>query len=119
MLERCLYQRDVCIREMSVLERCLYWRGVCILESCLYIREMSVLERCLYWRGVCIRKLSHKLSLITSRATVVLVWPGHESSENSFTNSCLSTLINSRTNVVLFDQDMRVARTLIETLNSH
>ena len=75
MLERCLYQRDVCIREMSVLEWCLYWRDVCILERCLYIREMSVVERCLYWRGVCIRKLSHKLSLITSRATVVLVWP--------------------------------------------
>ena len=24
-LERCLYWRDVCIGEMSVLERCLYW----------------------------------------------------------------------------------------------
>ena len=29
------------MREVSVLEKCLYERGVCI-------REMSVLERCLY-----------------------------------------------------------------------
>ena len=39
VLERCLYERGVCIRELSVLESCLYWKGVCI-------REVSVLERC-------------------------------------------------------------------------
>ena len=34
LIERYLYWRDVCIREMSVLDVC--------------IREVSVLERCLY-----------------------------------------------------------------------
>jgi hypothetical protein len=49
-------------------------------------------------------KLSYKLSLlnshqdINSHATLVLVWPGHESWENSHTNSCFSTLINSHAN---------------------
>ena len=40
LLERCLYQRVVCIREMI-------WR-ICLRDVC--IREMSVLERCLYLR---------------------------------------------------------------------
>ena len=34
-------ERDVCIREMSVLERYLDWRDVSVL-----VREMSVLEIC-------------------------------------------------------------------------
>jgi hypothetical protein len=38
-----------------------------------------------------LRKLSCKLSLLNSRATLVLVWPGHESWENSHTNSRLSS----------------------------
>ena len=37
----CVYQREICSREMSVLERCLDWGDVCI-------REVSVLERCVY-----------------------------------------------------------------------
>ena len=39
VLERCLFRRDVCIREMSAIERCLYKRDV-------YIREMFALEKC-------------------------------------------------------------------------
>ena len=49
VLERCLYQRDVCIREMSVLET----RDMSVLERDVCIRKMSaleafVLERSLY-----------------------------------------------------------------------
>ena len=33
------------------------------------------------------RKISYKHSLFNSRATLVLVWPGHESCENSHTNA--------------------------------
>ena len=40
-------------------------------------------------------------TLINSHATLVLVWPGHESWENSHTNSRLSTLINSYATLVL------------------
>ena len=29
---------------MSMLERCLYQRGVCIRETCVLIREMSILD---------------------------------------------------------------------------
>ena len=58
VLQRCLYQRDVCNRQMSVLERCLYIREMSVLERCLYIREMSVLEGCLYQRDVCIKEMS-------------------------------------------------------------
>jgi hypothetical protein len=36
-----------------------------------------------------------------SRATLVLVWPGHESWENSHANSRFSTLINSHATLVL------------------
>jgi hypothetical protein len=39
-----------------------------------------------------------KLSLLNSHATLVLVWPGHESWENSHANSRFSTLINSHAN---------------------
>ena len=38
------------------------------------------------------------VSLINSHATLVLVWPGHESWENSHANSRFSTLINSHAN---------------------
>ena len=64
VLERCLCQRDVCVREVFVLETCLSQRGVClrevsVLERCLFqrdvcLREVSVLERCLSQRGVCL-----------------------------------------------------------------
>ena len=52
MLKSCLYQREVCIREMSIREVPVF-REVFVLKSSLYkgdvcIREMSVLERCLY-----------------------------------------------------------------------
>ena len=42
-----------------------------------------------------LRKLSCKLSLANTRATLVLVWPEHASWENSHANSRFSTLINS------------------------
>ena len=38
---------------------------------------------------------SHLSTLINSHATLVLVWPGHESSENSHTNSSWPILLNS------------------------
>ena len=66
--------------------------------------------------GTCeLRKLSYKLLLINSHATLVLVWPGHASWENSHTNSCLSTLMQL---LFSFDRDMRVEKTLIQTLAS-
>jgi hypothetical protein len=49
-------------------------------------------------------KLSCKLSLLNSHATLVLVWPGHESWENSHANSRFSTLINSHVTLVLVCQ---------------
>jgi hypothetical protein len=42
-----------------------------------------------------LRKLSCKLSLLSSHATFVLVWPGHESRENSDVNSRFPTLMDS------------------------
>ena len=45
---RCVYQKDVCIREVFVLERCLYQRGVCIGE--VFVLERSAYQR--YQRGV-------------------------------------------------------------------
>ena len=64
--------------------------------------------------GTCeLRKLSCKLLLINSHATLVLVWPGHASWENSHTNSCLSTLMQL---LFSFDRDMRVEKTLVQTL---
>ena len=39
-------------------------------------------------------KLSCKLSLVISHATLVLVWPGHESWWNSHVNSCSHTSFN-------------------------
>ena len=53
-----------------------------------------------------------------SHATLVLVWPGHESWENSHWNSRFSTLINSHALLFSFDQDMRVQKTLMQTLAS-
>ena len=58
-------------------------------------------------------KLSCKLSLVSSRATLVLVWPGHESWWNSHVNSRLSTLMQL---LFSFDQDTRVDETLMQTL---
>ena len=62
-----------------------------------------------------LRKLSYKLSLVNTHATLALVWPGHESWENSHTNSRFSTLMQL---LFLFDQNMRVKKTLIQTLAS-
>ena len=62
-----------------------------------------------------LRKLSCKLSLLNSHATLVLVWPGHESWENSHANSCFSTLMQL---LFSFDQGMRVEKTLMQTLAS-
>ena len=60
-----------------------------------------------------LRKLSCKLSLLNSHATLVLVWPGHESWENSDANSRFSTLMQL---LFSFDQGMRVEKTLMQTL---
>ena len=60
-----------------------------------------------------LRKLSYKLSLLNSHATLVRVWPGHQSWENSHTNSRFSTL---RQLLFAFDQDIRVEKTLRQTL---
>ena len=35
-MERCLYQRDVCIREVFVLKKCQCIRVVSVLERYLY-----------------------------------------------------------------------------------
>jgi hypothetical protein len=55
----------------------------------------------LVWPGHESWELSCKLSLLNSHVTLVLVWPGHESWENSHTNSHFSTLINSHATLVL------------------
>ena len=52
-------------------------------------------------------------TLINSHATLVLIWPRHEGWENSHTNSRLSTLMQL---LFSFDQDTRVKTTLIQTL---
>jgi hypothetical protein len=71
-----------------------------------------------------LRKHSCKLSLlstlINSHATLVLFWPGHESWENSHTDTRFSTLINSR---VTLDScslltGAQKLRTLMQTLAS-
>ena len=58
-------------------------------------------------------KLSCKISLVNSHATLVLVWPGHESRWNSHANSRLPTLMQL---LFSFDQDMRVDETLMQNL---
>jgi hypothetical protein len=91
-----------------------------------------------------LRKLSCKLSLLNSHSTLVLVWLGHESCENSHANSRFSTLIKSHATLALvwlghescenshansrfstlmqlllsFDWGMRVVKTLMQTLAS-
>jgi hypothetical protein len=62
-----------------------------------------------------LRKLWCKLSLLNSHATLVLVWPGHESWENSQANSRFSTLMQL---LFSFDQGMKVEKTLMQTLAS-
>jgi hypothetical protein len=47
-----------------------------------------------------LRKLWCKLSLLNSHATLVLIWPGHESWENSHANSRSSTLWHQLTHVL-------------------
>jgi hypothetical protein len=84
--------------------------------------------------GTCeLRKLSCTLSLLNSRATLVLVWPGHVSWENSrfSTLNSHATLVlvwenshaNSRFSTLMqllfsFDRDMWVEKTLMHTLAS-
>ena len=63
MLERCPYQRGVCLREVSVLESCPSYRSVYLMERCLSqrsvrLREVSVSEPCLSQIGVCLRDVS-------------------------------------------------------------
>jgi hypothetical protein len=48
-------------------------------------------------------------------SSLVLVWPGHESWENSHVNSRFSTLMQP---LFSFDRDMRVEKTLTQTLAS-
>jgi hypothetical protein len=62
-----------------------------------------------------LRKLWCKLSLLNSHASLVLVWPGHESWKNSDVNSRFSTLMRL---LFSFDQGMRVEKTLMQTLAS-
>jgi hypothetical protein len=62
-----------------------------------------------------LRKLSCKLSLLNSHATLVLVWPGHESWEKSHANSRFSTLVQL---LFSFDRGTRVEKTLMQTLAS-
>jgi hypothetical protein len=62
-----------------------------------------------------LRKLSFKLSLLNSHATLVLVWPGHENWENSHANSHFSTLMQP---LFSFARGMRIEKTLIQTLAS-
>jgi hypothetical protein len=57
-----------------------------------------------------LRKLSCKLSFVNSRATVVLVWLSNESWENSHVNSRLSTLVQL---LFSFDQAMKVEKALM------
>ena len=63
-------------------------------------------------------KLSCKLSLVNSHATLVLVWPEHKSWWNSHANSRLWTLMQL---LFSFDQesrnDMRVDETLMRVLS--
>ena len=61
-------------------------------------------------------KLSYKLSLLNSHATLVLVLLGHENWENSHTNSRLLTLINSHATLVLVWPGHESWETLIQTL---
>ena len=45
--DHCLYQRGVCLREVSILEGvCLREVHVCLREVHVCLREVSVLERC-------------------------------------------------------------------------
>jgi hypothetical protein len=62
-----------------------------------------------------LRKLSCKLSLLNSRASFVLVWPGHQSWENSHANSRFSTLVQV---LFSFDRDIKVEKALMQTLAS-
>jgi hypothetical protein len=70
---------------------------------------MTVDENFRYVRG------NIQSTLINSHATLVLVWPGHESWENSHANSRFSTLMQL---LFSFDRDMRVEKTLTQTLAS-
>jgi hypothetical protein len=54
-------------------------------------------------------------TLINSHATLVLVWQGHESWENPDANSRFSTLMQL---LFSFDRGMRVEKTLMQTLAS-
>jgi hypothetical protein len=62
-----------------------------------------------------LRKLSCKLSLLNSHATLVLVWWGNESRENFHANSRFSTLMQL---LFSFDGGTSVEKTLMQTLAS-
>jgi branched-subunit amino acid transport protein AzlD len=57
-------------------------------------------------------------TIINSHATLVLVWPGHESWENSHTNSHFSTIINYHATLVLLCLWPGQEKTLMQTLAS-
>ena len=80
LLKKCLYQRGIRIREVSVLDRYLQQRDVVlevsVLERCLYqrdvcIREVSILERCLDQRSVCIREMSYQRGVCIREMSVL------------------------------------------------
>jgi hypothetical protein len=67
-----------------------------------------------------------KSTLINSHVTLVLVWPGHESWENSHANSRFSTFINSHATLVLvwpghasWENSHANSRLPVKLVNSH
>jgi hypothetical protein len=88
------------------VEKTLMWTLACQLScnSCSRLIKQ--------WK---LRKLSCKLSLLNSHATLVLVWSSNESWENSHVNSRFSTLMQL---LFSFDQAMKVEKTLMQTLAS-
>ena len=43
-----MLEKGGCIIEMSVLERCLYERDVCVRKICLYLKDNCIRGKCLY-----------------------------------------------------------------------
>ena len=60
------------------------------------------------------RKLSYELSLVYSHVTLVLVWLEHESWENSYTNSCLSSLVSRVMQLLLSFYHKRVTTSFMQ-----
>ena len=64
-------------------------------------------------------KLSCKLSLVNSHATLVLVWPGHESWWNSHANSRLSTLMQLLFSHLTRTRELMKLSCKLSLVNSH